>query len=152
MAAASSVAAASTQVAPSTPLAIHDVSVMSPPDSREQQRSRQRKMHVPDLQKIASLQTLGNMDNAVQAIHGAINSTIDWVRANGDNSKVEWGIQNQITRTKFDVTGDIKTLGDDMQQRISRVESEVTRVISELATLRRVPESTWRSIRYTHDN
>ena len=73
-------------------------------------------MHVPDLQKIASLQTLGNMDNAVQAIHGTINSTIDWVKANGDNSKVEWGIQNQFTRTKFDLTGDIKTFGDDMQQ------------------------------------
>ena len=78
-------------------------------------------MHVPDLQKIASLQTLGNMDNAVQATHGTTNSTIDRVKANGDNSKVEWGIQNQITRTEFNLTGDIKTLGDDMQQKISRL-------------------------------
>ena len=82
IAAASHAAAANS---PFTPLASQDVAITSPVDSRDQPRSRQRKMSVPDLQMVGAVNTLGTADNAIVTLHGSLNETIEWIKSNADN-------------------------------------------------------------------
>ena len=133
---ASATLGAGTPFASPTPIALQDVQITSPVDSRDQPRSRQRKMPIPDLQMVGAVHTLGTADNAVVTRHGSLNETIEWIKSNADNSKLEWSLRNQLTRHKIEVQGEVNAASDGLQQRIRQLESEVAKVISELATLR----------------